>query len=291
MAIFLTIKIILMGKVLGGGIKTQEYTPSSEKAKEWDGWGTALKPCIEPITMARKPLSEKTVVENVLKYNTGGINIDGSRVSYSPDDHVMKYEGYQNGQYKSEYENGSSYTHGTQVSINKKGRWPSNLIHDGSDNVEKCFPDRKGWSGQNHSNFNPYGGNSLNDSETTREGFHEGFGDSGSSSRFFLKAEFGELDFLPLLYYAKASKKDRGKGNNHPTVKPVELMKTLVKLVTPKGGICLDPYLGSFTTAVACKELGFDWVGAELSEEEGGHFTMGLDRYNGRTRLPIEEFI
>lgn len=102
---------------------------SSERAKDWSGWGSALKPAIEPIVLARKPLEKGlSIAENVLKWGTGGINIDGCRIGYQKDDHLMKYEGYQNGKYKSEYDEGTSYKYGTQVQINPQGRFPANII-------------------------------------------------------------------------------------------------------------------------------------------------------------------
>ena len=117
--------------------------PATPAARQWHGWGTALKPAMEPITVARKPLIG-TVAENVLAWGTGGINVDGCRIEYNPDDHVMKYDNYSNGGYTSEYQNGTSYTHGTKVQINTQGRWPANLIHDGSEEVVGVFPDSKG---------------------------------------------------------------------------------------------------------------------------------------------------
>jgi len=104
-------------------------TPSTESAKQWDGWGSALKPANEPIVLARKPLEKGlSIAENILKSGVGGINIDASRIGYREDDHVLKYEGYSNGQYKSEYEDGTSYKHGNQVQINTQGRFPANII-------------------------------------------------------------------------------------------------------------------------------------------------------------------
>jgi site-specific DNA-methyltransferase (adenine-specific) len=106
-----------------------EEFANSEDAKNWEGWGSALKPANEPIVLARKPLEKGlSIAENVLKWGTGGINIDGCRIGYKSDDHLMKYEGYSNGQYKSEYEEGTSYKHGNQVQINPQGRFPANII-------------------------------------------------------------------------------------------------------------------------------------------------------------------
>jgi DNA modification methylase len=112
----------------GTGIIAGEYTLSKGNSA-WEGWGSALKPANEPIVLARKPLEKGlSIAENVLKWGTGGINIDGCRIGYSKDDHLMKYEGYQNGTYKSEYEEGTSYKYGNQVQINPMGRFPANII-------------------------------------------------------------------------------------------------------------------------------------------------------------------
>jgi len=103
--------------------------PATQSAKQWDGWGSALKPANEPIVLARKPLEKGlSIAENILKWGVGGINIDATRIGYREDDHVLKYEGYSNGQYKSEYEDGTSYKHGNQVQINTQGRFPANII-------------------------------------------------------------------------------------------------------------------------------------------------------------------
>lgn len=121
-------------------------------AKQWEGWGTALKPAMEPITVARKSLIG-TVVENVLAWGTGGVNVDGCRIEYSPDDHVMKYENYSNGRYTSEYQSGTSYTHGTRIQINTQGRWPANVMHDGSDEVLGLFPETGNGNGNSAARF------------------------------------------------------------------------------------------------------------------------------------------
>lgn len=166
------------------------------------------------------------------------------------------------------------------------------LPNPSAEEVRECFPDAKGWSSQKHNNFNPYGGNALNESKTTRNGLHEGYNDSGNASRFFKS----------IIYQAKASKSERNKGcegleekpkvfngqsdkpstdmkdvekrfttlpkaNNHPTVKPLALMEYLIQMVTPKGGIVLDPFAGSGSTLVAAKQNGFQYIGIEMTEE------------------------
>jgi len=206
---------------------------------EFEGWGTALKPALEPITVARKPLSEKTVAENVLKHGTGGINIDACRIETCEIKIATKKRNggiWQSKGQKSKRHNGS----GTG---NAKGRFPANLIHDGSDEVTGLFPNRK----QIDKRKFKKGINCKDKFFKGKESIQtSAYGDTGSASRFF--------------YCSKASKKERGKGNNHPTVKPLALMEYLITLVTPKDGIVLDPFAGSGTTAVACEKLGIKYI-------------------------------
>ena len=150
---------------------------------DWEGWGTALKPAHEPVVLARKPLFEKNVVENVLKHNNGGINIDACKIPAT-----------------------------------NNSRFPANVIHDGNTN----------------------------------------------------------LDFLDNYFYcAKPSKQEKGSDNAHPTVKPLELMSYLCKLITPKKGTVLDPFMGSGTTGVAATKLDFDFIGIE---KEKNYFDIAEKR-------------
>ena len=233
----------------------------TEDGKKWEGWGPALKPAHEPICLARKPLEEKTVAKNVLKYRTGGINIDESRVEY-----------------QGELDKASA----TPRQI---GRFPANLIHDNSEEVRECFPESKGALAPVKSGQKGFGGVIYG---KYKEGGDDGatfYGDqSGNSSRFFKS----------IIYQAKASKSERNKGcegleekegirtnaprenedkktptrtNNHPTVKPIALMEYLIKMITPKGGVVLEPFAGSGSTLVAAKENDFNFIGIELTED------------------------
>jgi site-specific DNA-methyltransferase (adenine-specific) len=249
----------------GGDTVPQFITaPATAEAKQWQGWGTALKPAHEPIVVARKPLIG-TVAANVLTYGTGGLNIDGSRIG---NEEIVTTNGKG---FAGSFEGGVNDNGGST----HQGRWPANVIHDGSDEVVALFPDTTSGKPAGKKNIgNGYHGNFGSIAVT-------GFGDSGSAARFF--------------YCAKASKRDRNEGldgfeaklrnvrkgdenaiftpnnlrekNHHPTVKPTELMRYLCRLVTPPGGIVLDPFMGSGSTGKAAMYEGFEFVGIELTDE------------------------
>jgi DNA modification methylase len=231
-------------------VKPQGITP---EAQQWQGWGTALKPALEPITVARKPF-KGTVAANVLEHGTGAINIDGCRVGTS--------RGVPASLSKSKSSNtyGFGATSGHERELDPNiGRWPANLIHDGSDEVVGLFPqsnsatpsangcygEGKGQGGPGNGGF----GAGLNSATPNRAPI----GDTGSAARFF--------------YCAKASKADRNEGNTHPTVKPTDLMRYLCRLVTPPGGIVLDPFMGSGSTGKAAMLDGFRFIGIEREAE------------------------
>ncbi len=226
---------------------------------EWKGWGTALKPAHEPIVVARKPLAEKTVAENVLKYGTGGINIDECRIGYLNEKYkkdaisirpeTSNSKGFQT---YSENEQSDNFSRGIERN-NLTGRFPANVIHDGSDEVLELFPDTNPSKTNLISNKGSIWGSTNTDKEIRG---HNDLG--GSAARFF--------------YCAKASKSERNDGledktNIHPTVKPLKLMQYLIRLVTPKNGIVLDPFIGSGTTGMAAKSQGFNYIGFDMTEE------------------------
>jgi len=262
------------------GYGTQTITKGNS---EWEGWGTALKPAHEPIVMARKPLSEKTVVNNVLEWGTGGINIDASRVG--TEQITITGQGNDNlfhGNFSGKIDNPI-----------REGRFPANIIFD--EEAGKILDEQSGISKST-------GGRSGNKEGVGQNGIYgqykgevsdenPGLGDVGGASRFF--------------YCPKTSKTDRNEGldtfeekqtvgggggignyqddvnsasgkfgsekapskNNHPTVKPTDLMLYLIRLVTPKGGTTLDPFMGSGSTGKAAIRGGFDFVGIEREEE------------------------
>ncbi len=219
--------------------------PVTDDAKRWEGWGTALKPALEPITVARKPLIG-TVAENVLAHGTGALNVDGCRVG--TDERTFESKGIRPGSHNIV---GDQWD-GGQGPKTVEGRWPANLIHDGSEEVVGLFPETKSGQPMNRMHTDP--GRHVA-SGASRGGIymHTGFGDSGSAARFF--------------YCAKASKADRGDDNNHPTVKPTDLMRYLCRLVTPPGGVVLDPFAGSGSTGKAAALEGFRFIGIEREAE------------------------
>jgi transcriptional regulator with XRE-family HTH domain len=222
--------------------------PATPEAQQWAGWGTALKPALEPITVARKPF-KGTVAANVLKHGTGAINVDGCRVGTT--------RGVPASLSKSKSSNtygfGATAGHERELDPNL-GRWPANLIHDGSDEVVGLFPETVNGGGfkqgmvQQRRTTNVAKGA---EAERVRNAYERDSG--GSAARFF--------------YCAKASKADRGDGNGHPTVKPTELMRYLCRLVTPPGGVVLDPFMGSGSTGKAAALEGFRFIGIEREAE------------------------
>jgi DNA modification methylase len=217
--------------------------PATEAAIQWQGWGTALKPAWEPIVLARKPLSESSIAANVLKHGTGGINVDGCRIATSD-----KWE-YPNG--PGGCKSGEFHYQGrasTPAQSNSQGRWPANLIHDGSEEVVNGFPEtQSGYSdgtksGIQQNVFGKFGAGT----------FQETYGDKGSAARFF--------------YTAKADSDDR-LGSKHPTVKPLDLIQYLSRLITPRNGTILDPFAGTGTLGEAAWREGFAAVLIEREPE------------------------
>lgn len=263
-------EIASAGKSQSGRTTHSDITKGNS---EWEGWGTALKPALEPITVARKPI-EGNVAQNCLKWGVGGINIDGCRVGTEA--HTV------HGKEPGNFQPGSGETHRDYHEV--LGRFPANLIHDGSDEVVGLFPQ----TGGGHWSYKQKKGEGvlqlgLNDLEDKGSDNNK-----GSAARFF--------------YCAKASKSERNRGcedmedkapayeshranyatthgietpfagtgrsgkdfkNNHPTVKPIALMEYLVKLVSKEGHTVLDPFMGSGSTGIACKKLDREFIGIE----------------------------
>jgi len=260
--------------------------PATDAAKQWDGWGTALKPAHEPILLARKPLGEKTVAANVLKHGTGGLNIDGGRIV-----------GQMDGVWGARQLSSIGY-HGTEITEYRtqkpEGRWPANLILQHSDDCsdDQCVPgcpvaELDGQSGNRPGGHFPamrtenaiYGGGKGTSLKV--KGDEHVLTDSGGASRFFYQAKSSSSERnkgCDDLYWARTKSghtpitqaeyealdpKQRAQGNIHPTVKPIDLMRYLIRLVTPPGGTVLDPFLGSGTTALAANLEGFGCLAME----------------------------
>ena len=236
------------------------YLPATPEAQQWAGWGTALKPALEPITVARKPF-KGTVAANVLAHGTGGINVDGCRVGTGED----------TGRSRSGANNLFSGLGPQDSAAHDLGRWPANLIHDGSDEVVGLFPESKGQQGA-ISGKEPSGKTNAVYGEYQQRNESEPRNDAGSAARFF--------------YCAKTSKRERGEGNNHPTVKPIALMRYLCRLVTPPSGTVLDPFMGSGSTGIAAGAERFNFVGIELDPD---YFAIAQQRITNSKSLTGDE--
>lgn len=267
-------------------------TPATEAAKQWQGWGTALKPAFEPFILARKPL-DGTVANNVQKHGCGALNVDGCRIQANDDYHdviglfersvgtINCYGGFTN-KYK-------------KCPPASAGRWPANVIHDGSDEVVGVFPEvETGGGGKSGGNPGMWSGK--------KQIYRKGHADSGSASRFFYcaKASPSEreegLNGLPdvkagsykLRTDAHSERNDlttAPRTNHHPTVKPVDLMKYLCRLITPPDGLILDPFCGSGSTGVAAMREGFNFIGIELNADYAEIARRRIDHERNKTPL------
>jgi site-specific DNA-methyltransferase (adenine-specific) len=271
------------GNCFGDGLSNGEAkcsitAPATEAARQWRGWGTALKPALEPITMARKPLAG-TVAGNVLEHGTGAMNIDGCRVAHQEDCRMMA-PSQANIDNPSEKHRQAGRREAV-LELKPEGRWPANLIHDGSEEVVALFPDKAGASapvrGAEASAASV--GNVTGERARVPGAFH---GDAGSAARFFYCAKASRDDrnegtesleqrvggMVSNTSGQHITRRDEGyepkpQGNNHPTVKPTDLMRYLCRLVTPAGGLVLDPFAGSGSTGKAAVLEGFEFVGIE----------------------------
>lgn len=231
--------------------RTPKGEPATDEALRWKGWGTALKPSWEPIALGRKPLIG-TVAQNVVQHGTGALNIAACRIGTEIRSAAFTSLAPCKGNALGAADTAAA-RRGTQGEpVTYEGRWPANIIHDGSDEVANAFPQSNGQQGVVSGNepsspfANVYGDMPL------RTGRAEPRGDTGSAARFF--------------YSAKADADDRI-GSKHPTVKPVDLMQWLCRLVTPPGGTVLDPFAGSGTTGEAAWREGFRAVLCEREAE------------------------
>jgi len=237
--------------------------PATDKAKEYDGYGSQLKPAVECWWLCRKPLAEKNIVDNVLKHGTGAINIDKSRIPTEEKVQINKVNESISKTTRGCFINDKKEKWDGTYEINTQGRFPANLIHDGSDAVMEEFKKY----GESKSSIFHYDGKKFNtmhekDGRKTINEYSNGTGgydDNGSVARFF--------------YCSKTSVSERnlgldGEKSNHPTVKPVKLMSYLVNLIAPPyKSVILDMFMGTGSTGIAALLNGHDFIGIEMSEE------------------------
>lgn len=223
---------------------------------QWEGWGTALKPAHEPIVMARKPLSEKNVADNVLKWGTGGINIDESRIQH--DEPVKTTTRTEKGNTWNEKNSGLRNNPSNMASADPNGRFPANIIFD--EEASKILDEQSGAS------------RFFYCAKTNKKDRNEGLEHLEGKQVGTLNANSSDLENYGGSSLGASSLKGhhklpQPKKNFHPTVKPTKLMCYLVNLVTPKNGIVLDPFMGSGSTGKACVQKGFDFIGIEREQE------------------------
>lgn len=293
------------------------YVPATEEAAEWDGWhygGQARKPALEPIYVGQKPFSEKNGALNLLKHGVGAVNIDGIRVP-SEGGKTRRGEASQDRDYRDSGSTNFAMKPGPSGG-DPKGRWPANLIHDGSPEVAALFPESAGARA-------PVKGTEPSKPTKDIYGQFAGrvpgtfYGDqSGSAARFFESYRYlcaeccddgwigggdpiagfwqeacpscmgacgdpAPFDGIPIFYQPKANKIDRA-GSKHPTVKPIALKQSLIRHITPLGGIVLDPFAGSGTTGEAARREGVDAVLIEMEPDYADDIRRRLHLKNCR---------
>lgn len=277
------------GNFVGGPSRNkviERTRATSECARLWEGWGTALKPALEPITVARKPLIG-TVAENVLAHGTGAINVDACRVGTGADKGVWPIT--------QRLRNGDAWSMRPVETDTTEGRWPANFIHDGSDEVLRLMPEtQSGAKAPHHVRNKPLHKNAY------KGGIRPPLpiswpASNGSAARFFYsaKASRSERDGGCEGLEAKAAPREaigsprlndmrmsheqarNPSRNDHPTVKPIALMRYLCRLVTQPCGLILDPYMGSGSTGVAAIQLGHPFIGIEV---DSGYFDIACRR-------------
>ena len=240
---------------------------------EWEGWGTALKPAIEPIVFAQKPISESSIEANVRRWGVGAINIDAGRIAADDqpvsggDTPIMAFSGQNS---RPAHERTSN-----RIPSEKPGRWPANVCHDGSEEVLEAFaaygergavaPVHTRGADKFRNTYGTFAGNIDEEGSTFR-------GDSGTAARFFYssKATLGERIFECRECGAHTIGRPacgHEEMRTHPTVKPVSLMRWLVEMVTPPGGLVLDPFAGTGTTAAAARGAGMQSILVEASAD------------------------
>ena len=261
------------GHTMEGGkaAKVVDLTaPATPEAEQWQGWGTALKPAHEPVVVARKPLSG-TVAANVLAHGTGALNIDGCRVETDWETDANR-RGWQGGNSAPDAVATAAGFGVAGERVSKPspgGRWPANVVLDGEAAAEL---DRQSGESSSSSSFSRRTGKASErlGAFAGQDEVLIGHTDSGGASRFFFRADLTDDDLTSFRYVAKPDRTERNaglNGNFHPTVKPLDLMRWLVRLVTSPGGVVLDPFAGSGTTLAAAVLEDRQAVGIELTDD------------------------
>jgi site-specific DNA-methyltransferase (adenine-specific) len=304
---------------------------STEQAKQWEGWGSALKPANEPIVLARKPLEKGlSIAENVLKWGTGGLNIDVSRIGNEKRTTPIFSDDTKN--------DGTTFNLNSNIQHHREettqGRFPSNFImshhpececeyfkYNGEEEINEnwtCVDDcpikildeqsgelKSGKMTANHNRTTNGSPNGIYGKFDVNHPLAETYGDKGGASRFFYVAKasqwernYGLDNFEEKQIFGDEGETFVGLSNSkkpskniHPTVKPIKLMQYLIRLVTPPNGIVLDPFAGSGTTGIACKIDGFEFVGLELSEEYTEIANSRIQSFNEELLLLDETII
>ena len=241
--------------------------PATLAAQIWEGWGTGLKPAHEPICVARKPMAADTVAANVMAWGVGGINIDGCRVPIDPAADAGQLRTMSVSQHDGADGWGMNTTRANPAArvLGEEGRWPANFIHDGSSEVLATFPEAAGAKGQVRGTEGSPASSGQVCNFRERVASAEPRGDAGSAARFYQQCQWtqDDLEAALFLYCAKASKREKGADNKHPTVKPVTLGRYLARLICPPGGTLLDLFAGSGSFGISAKLEGFGFVGFE----------------------------
>jgi DNA modification methylase len=239
-------------------------SPATDAARRWDGWGTALKPAAELIVLARKPLAEGTVAANVVKHGTGAINIGACRLP------TEENRGRTRGTFPHS-DDAWGNGHLARTESHPAGRWPANVVLD---EEAAALLDAQSGERPSYGPYRPSDAHGTGNGATyaARKGQGTVYADTGGASRFY--------------YTAKASKSERGPGNDHPTVKSLALIRWLTRLITPPGGLVCDPFAGSGTGALAARLEGFRWTGCELLEKHCAIAVRRLERTP--VALPLE---
>lgn len=264
------------------GRDPHERAPATEEAEKWEGWDTQLKPAKEPIVIARKPL-EGTVAENILEHGTGAMNIDDCRIEtdWENDPNQRGFgHGFVFGEDEGKYDEESNvYGDGESFGWEpNQGRWPANVIFDPvmAEKLDEQSGRNLKAGGNVHESKREEKTNVYGEYEKTSE--HKSYGDVGGASRYFKTIRYRAEDNPGFFYCPKAKKKERNFGaeeNDHVTVKPIELMSYLVRLLTPEGGRTLDPFAGSGTTGMSAVLEG---VSAELIEKNEHYCEIARSR-------------